>query len=79
MQQQSQLLKLPHMTMEGCEAGQLAGGFTWGQREKEAEMSSRSHHMIELIVVSVVPLWSELSLPQTLGSFELAGHSKCTQ
>lgn len=42
--------------MQGCEAGRSAGGFTWGQREKEAEMSSRNHHMIELIVVSVVPL-----------------------
>lgn len=53
MQQQSQLLKLPNRTMEGCEAGQTAGWFTW---EKEAEMSGHNHHMIELIVVSVVPL-----------------------
>lgn len=56
MQQQSQLLKLPNRTMQGCEAGWSAGGFTWGQREKEAEMSGHNHHMIELIVVSVVPL-----------------------
>lgn len=56
MKQQSQLLKLHNGTMQGCEAGRSAGGFTWGQREKEAEMSGRNHHMIELIVVSVVPL-----------------------
>lgn len=48
-------LKLSNRTMQGCEAGQSAGGFT-SQREKEAEMSGHNHHMIELIVVSVVPL-----------------------